>query len=131
MMAQIQGNWICWVMLVVALVSYQQLFVAYLTRHQQELSDSADQTSVTKGIPAVLVAALPLMGLLGTIMGLQQSFVGMSVQGSDSQLVSGGIADALVTTQLGLVLAVPGWLLMLYVDSAVKRAQVDALAEAN
>jgi len=42
--------------------------------------------------------------------------------GVDSQVVTGGIADALFTTQLGLTLAIPGWLLLMFVNGAVKRA---------
>ncbi len=61
-----------------------------------------------------MLAALPLLGLLGTITGLTSTFSRMSVDGGLAlqELITGGIADALFTTQLGLVLVVPGLLLV-------------------
>lgn len=61
----------------------------------------------------VLLSALPLLGLLGTISGLLKTFLDMSVTGGFNlqQLIAGGIAEAMFTTQLGLVLVVPGLLL--------------------
>ena len=60
-----------------------------------------------------VLSALPLLGLLGTIMGLLGTFKILSRGNSDlEQLLSGGIADALVTTQVGLVTVIPGWLML-------------------
>jgi biopolymer transport protein ExbB len=60
-----------------------------------------------------MLTALPLLGLLGTVSGLMDTFIQMSREGelAAPELVSGGIRDALFTTQLGLVLVVPGMLL--------------------
>ncbi|MCU4676530.1 MotA/TolQ/ExbB proton channel family protein [Catenovulum sp. 2E275] len=125
MIEQMISNWLCWVMLVVAWFAYQQIFLLYVQKNEQELIGADDQTiSGKQMLPNVLVGALPLMGLLGTIAGLQDSFVGMMTAGVDSQIVSGGIADALLTTQLGLVLAIPGWLSLVFVNAAIKKAQV-------
>lgn len=60
-----------------------------------------------------MLAALPLLGLLGTIAGLLVTFKGMASGQLDQQtLLTTGIADALMTTQLGLLLVVPGWMLL-------------------
>lgn len=61
-----------------------------------------------------MLSALPLLGLLGTITGLMDTFSSMSLEGGLAlqELITGGIGDALFTTQLGLVLVVPGLLLM-------------------
>lgn len=60
-----------------------------------------------------MLAALPLLGLLGTIAGLLVTFKGMaSGQMDQQQLLTSGIADALLTTQLGLLMVVPGWMLL-------------------
>ena len=61
----------------------------------------------------VLLSALPLLGLLGTIAGLLTTFRSMAISGSlDQQMLLGsGIADALITTQLGLIMVIPGLLL--------------------
>ena len=56
----------------------------------------------------VIAAVAPLLGLLGTVTGMIQTFDVITEFGtSDPKLLSGGIATALVTTQLGLVVAIP------------------------
>ena len=59
---------------------------------------------------STIVAASPLLGLLGTVMGMFTTFLGLSVSfgGNSLDLVAGGISEALITTQTGLVLAIPG-----------------------
>ena len=53
-----------------------------------------------------MVAAAPLLGLLGTVMGMIATFSVLSVRGTASmKLLSVGISEALVTTQVGLVVA--------------------------
>ena len=66
-----------------------------------------------------ILASLPLLGLLGTISGLLTTFFKMSVdKGLDLQeVISGGIAEAMFTTQLGLVLVIPGLLMLTYLNS--------------
>jgi biopolymer transport protein ExbB len=62
----------------------------------------------------VLLSALPLLGLLGTIAGLLTTFRSMAISGRLDQhmLLGSGIADALITTQLGLIMVIPGLLLL-------------------
>ncbi len=58
---------------------------------------------------AVLAAILPLMGLLGTVAGMMVMFGAMSELGlRDTHEVSQGISQALLTTQVGLMTALPG-----------------------
>lgn len=60
------------------------------------------------GAIAVTAAVAPLLGLLGTVSGMIETFNMMTLFGSgDPQVVSGGIAQALITTELGLVVAIP------------------------
>ena len=65
----------------------------------------------------VILSALPLLGLLGTIAGLLTTFRTMSISGGlDQQMLLGsGIADALITTQLGLIMVIPGLLLLSFI----------------
>lgn len=70
---------------------------------------------------AVLIGALPLLGLLGTITGLLDCFAGIANQGADGSQISAGIGDALLTTQLGLVCAIPAWLLQAWVKSVAEK----------
>lgn len=69
-----------------------------------------------------LLGALPLLGLLGTITGLLETFFLMSIDSviDKQELISGGIASAMFTTQVGLLLVVPGWLMLGFLDKKVK-----------
>jgi biopolymer transport protein ExbB/TolQ len=56
-----------------------------------------------------LVAAAPLLGLLGTVLGMIGTFEAVAQRSSETtQMVSIGISQALITTQTGLVAALPG-----------------------
>ncbi len=53
-------------------------------------------------------AIAPLLGLLGTVIGMIATFQSISLFGSgDAKLMAGGISQALVTTVLGLIVAIP------------------------
>ncbi|MDD4737189.1 MAG: MotA/TolQ/ExbB proton channel family protein [Kiritimatiellae bacterium] len=60
-------------------------------------------------IITALTASAPLLGLLGTVMGMIQTFdgVGSDVHGVGRRMAD-GISQALITTQVGLVIAIPG-----------------------
>lgn len=56
-----------------------------------------------------IITASPLLGLLGTILGLIQSFAAMDLgnaTGTNSAVVTGGLSEALVSTVMGLVVAI-------------------------
>lgn len=56
----------------------------------------------------VLAAIAPLLGLLGTVTGMINTFQVITVHGTgDPRLMAGGISEALITTQLGLAVAIP------------------------
>ena len=56
----------------------------------------------------VLATSAPLIGLLGTVMGMLQTFDGLSMQDSyKMDTVASGISQALVTTQTGLLVSIP------------------------
>ena len=56
----------------------------------------------------LLAAVAPLLGLLGTVMGMIETFQAITLFGTgDPKLMAGGISQALVTTMLGLIAAVP------------------------
>ena len=58
---------------------------------------------------AALTAVAPLLGLLGTVMGMIETFDAVSAAGGGTgSRVASGISQALITTQFGLVVAVPG-----------------------
>ena len=60
------------------------------------------------GVIKLLAATSPLLGLLGTVTGMILTFQAISLFGTgDPKLMAGGISQALVTTVLGLVVAIP------------------------
>ncbi|MEM7768404.1 MAG: MotA/TolQ/ExbB proton channel family protein [Pseudomonadota bacterium] len=80
-------------------------------------------------IVKVLAAVAPLLGLLGTVIGMIITFTAITIYGAgDPQLMAGGISTALVTTVLGLVAAIP--LILLHaVASAMARSNQQVLDE--
>lgn len=61
---------------------------------------------------AVMAAIAPLLGLLGTVIGMIKTFEVISLFGTgNAKAMAGGISVALVTTQTGLLVAIPGMLL--------------------
>ncbi|HET9426016.1 MAG TPA: MotA/TolQ/ExbB proton channel family protein [Gemmatimonadaceae bacterium] len=67
-------------------------------------------TNLKRGLAvlATVGATAPFVGLLGTTMGIVNSFVGMSESGSGGlQAIGGGVAEALITTAFGLLVAIP------------------------
>lgn len=70
----------------------------------------AELPALRRRLPAlaVLATAAPLLGLLGTVAGMIQTFQAMAMFGAgDPKIVSAGISLALVATELGLVVAIP------------------------
>lgn len=56
----------------------------------------------------VVAAVAPLMGLLGTVTGMISTFDIITIHGTgDPKMLSGGISEALITTMLGLTVAIP------------------------
>jgi len=70
---------------------------------------------IQKGLSTlkVLASIAPLLGLLGTVTGMIATFQSITLFGTgDPKLMAGGISQALVTTVLGLVAAIP--LILIY-----------------
>jgi biopolymer transport protein ExbB len=80
-----------------------------LSAKMDEIVTVASQR-LNRGLPilAVFAAVSPLLGLLGTVTGMIETFQVITLFGAgDPRLMSGGISQALVTTQLGLAVAIP------------------------
>jgi biopolymer transport protein ExbB len=74
------------------------------------------------GFLKIVAAVAPLMGLLGTVTGMIITFQAITLFGAgDPKLMAGGISQALVTTVLGLTVAIPTLLLHQLVQSRSKR----------
>lgn len=61
----------------------------------------------------ILIGVAPLMGLLGTVTGMLSTFRGLSSgNGTETvDLIAGGISEALITTQTGLIIAIPAYII--------------------
>jgi len=71
---------------------------------------------------AALVVAAPLLGLFGTVLGMIDTFNAVAANSSETaDLVAGGISKALITTQVGLVAALPGTLGLTHVFRLYRR----------
>lgn len=80
-------------------------------------------------IVKVVAGAAPLLGLLGTVTGMIRTFQAITLFGTgDPKLMAGGISEALVTTMLGLVVAVPLVLVHAVLTNSAKRL-VDIIEE--
>jgi len=77
----------------------------------------------------VVSVVAPLMGLLGTVTGMIRTFQMITLFGTgDPKMMASGISEALVTTMLGLMTAIPLVLLHALVSASSKRV-VDVLDE--
>lgn len=75
-----------------------------------EKEEGDERDGLTNGLIwlAIFATASPLLGLLGTVIGVMNSFIGVASAGSSSiNAVAPGIAEALVATAGGLVVAIP------------------------
>ena len=65
-----------------------------------------------------LVTASPLLGLLGTILGMLQTFFGIATSGGveTAAVVASGISEALVTTETGLTIALPALFMVMFIQ---------------
>lgn len=71
----------------------------------------------------VISILAPLLGLLGTVLGMIEAFQAMEAAGSqvNPEVLSGGIWKALLTTAEGLVVAIPASMLFSYFDSRIEQ----------
>lgn len=85
------------------------------------------------GTIQVLMAILPLLGLLGTVTGMIQVFNVMAIAGtSNARLMAGGVSAATIPTMAGLVAALSGLYLAVYLKRSADKAShivADLLAD--
>ena len=100
-----------------ALVRYAQMMAQGANRERQEDFSSALFIGFDKKVSGrlwildTIVTAAPLMGLLGTIFGIMETFNALAAGGvSDSAAVSRGIGTALIATAIGIATALLGLL---------------------
>ena len=99
------------------------LLVAYLIEYKYKIERFI-------GAIATSAAIAPLLGLLGTVSGMISTFMMMTIFGTgDASTVSGGISEALITTELGLIVAIPSLIISALLSRRTK--SYGAKLEAN
>jgi len=79
---------------------------------------------------AISASSAPLLGLLGTVTGIINTFKLITIFGSgDVKTLSGGISEALITTEFGLIVAIPSLLLHAFL-SRKSRGMIDQMEKA-
>lgn len=92
---------------------------------RESLITTADMKKGLSGLATIGTTA-PFIGLFGTVIGIINAFRGMAMTGSGGiAAVSTGIAEALITTALGLFVAIPAvWLFNIFMNK-IERFQVE------
>ena len=93
-----------------------------------EESGRSEASKLDKFLPSLqtIVAIAPLLGLLGTVLGMIKIFDVIALQGTGSaEALSSGIAEALITTAAGLVVAIPAQIFYF-----IAKARADAIGAA-
>jgi len=99
--------------------------------YHKDLLDSIMRDEISKelvtlekhlSILKIIYIICPMLGLLGTVTGMIETFNSISAYGTgDPKLMSGGISEALITTQLGLVVAVPVLVIHHFLDRRIDK----------
>ncbi|OYW05319.1 MAG: hypothetical protein B7Z61_06660 [Acidobacteria bacterium 37-71-11] len=107
------------------LTGYDVIEAARRAIERATLMTTADLKRGLGGL-ATIGATAPFIGLFGTVVGIINAFRGMAITGSGGLgAVSAGIAEALVTTAMGLFVAIPAVWLYNYFLNQVERFQVE------
>jgi len=75
----------------------------------------------------LIITIAPLVGLLGTVLGMIEAFQALQESGAqaDPSALAGGIWEALLTTAAGMGIAIPASILLSWYDSVVSNIQAD------
>ncbi|HEY2515370.1 MAG TPA: MotA/TolQ/ExbB proton channel family protein [Polyangiaceae bacterium] len=109
-------------------VAFESVARALERQSQREIQEMKRGQSVL----ATVSSTAPFVGLLGTVMGIVNSFQSMAASGSGGLgTVSAGIAEALVTTAFGLLVAIPAVVAYNSLQSWVDARAVDLSESSN
>lgn len=89
---------------------------------EKEEGEERDELASGLNWLAIIASVAPLLGLLGTVLGVMNSFLAVAGQGSSSiTVVAPGVAEALVATAGGLVVAIPAAMAYNYLVGRLNR----------
>jgi biopolymer transport protein ExbB len=94
--------------------------IALIQRMRDDARDSFRQQRISL---AAMVAAAPLLGLLGTVSGMVKTFEGLASKGNGESMgdLARGISQVLVATESGLAVAIPALVVIYGIHSGVRR----------
>jgi biopolymer transport protein ExbB len=124
----------CFILFLSVWRSHRQLRSAasgngFLLRLQREDAEGAFQSQ--RVAVAAMIAAAPLLGLLGTVSGMAKTFETLKERGANSmEGLARGISEVLVATEAGLSVAIPAMILV-YFAHRLSRRQVAAIRKAE
>ncbi|MCL5874845.1 MAG: MotA/TolQ/ExbB proton channel family protein [Candidatus Dependentiae bacterium] len=99
----------------------EEQFQAIQQHLYQVIDDLVHQEESSIAYLSTCAAVAPLLGLFGTVWGLVHAFIGISEkQAADIAAVAPGIAQALITTLAGLLVAIPAFVMFNYLAGKVR-----------
>ena len=106
-------------------VSGQQ-FDQVQVRVERVVDDEIMSMEQRLGLLGSIVSAAPFLGLLGTVWGVMVSFCGMAVEGkADINAIAPGVSGALLTTVVGLLVAIPALIGFNLLTSKIKSLTIE------
>lgn len=124
-----RGGWVMPVILTLSVLLYARCFrlLLSLARIRRQIASAGSpaarrylqieaRESFRRQRAAIgpMIAAAPLLGLLGTVSGMEKTFANLSAAAGEKSMegLAGGISEVLVATQSGLSVAIPAMLLV-------------------
>ena len=112
------------------LLRYSQVMIEEKDISKDDIIEAIDEASMLE-VPqfernmvvlATVYQVSPMFGLFGTVTGMVRAFTAIALKGTgDPQLLAGGISEALLTTVIGLAIAIPVMIFYQYFLSVVDR----------
>jgi biopolymer transport protein ExbB/TolQ len=138
-----RGGWVMPVIIMLSVILYSRCFrlLFSLGRMRRQLRAAAGrpqlhrlqvevQESFRRQRAAIgpMIAAAPLLGLLGTVSGMEKTFESLSLAAGQKSMegLAGGISEVLVATESGLMVALPA-MLMVYLGHREMHRQIEAV----
>jgi biopolymer transport protein ExbB len=101
---------------------------SYADEENPEIMEERVRETALSQIPALerfmwvlgmTVNVAPLLGLLGTVIGMIKALAAISVQGVTKESVAGSISEALINTAMGLMIAIPATIIYSYLNKKI------------
>ncbi len=112
------------------LLRYSQAMIEEREITKDDISEAIDEASMLEFpqfqrnmvVLATVYQVSPMFGLFGTVTGMVRAFTAIALKGTgDPQLLAGGISEALLTTVIGLAIAIPVMVFYQYFMSIAER----------